>query len=157
MPDASFQGNTFVNSSGTAVISDIGFWWLHEERADIVNLGSRGQTRYEAPELVEMDYTPKPPADVYSLAMLFLAFITGSHPFRLGERHQCNAAQVLNFVLDGGRPEIPANFESFTAVKDHDLLWELITPMWHHTPEQRPSSIDVLKSISRLKCSFQPS
>lgn len=105
-----------------------------------------GRPRFIAPEIynAEDDLFTHEPADIYSLAMTIYALGIGSVPFEELKNERAASAAAR-------RGERPSNRGSLCglAAGDTKLLWSLITKMWDHEPQRRPTASIVRDEISQ--------
>ncbi|KAJ6466800.1 kinase-like domain-containing protein [Mycena sanguinolenta] len=105
---------------------------------------SRGGTsRYLAPELFRMENPAQihTGSDVYALACVCYEILTGKVPF-----HELpNDMAVMMRVAGGYRPPRLASCSGTMAL---DGLWELIQKCWAGQVEMRPTTPEIVKSLS---------
>ena len=103
-----------------------------------------GTSRWLAPEIIN----PPPKnsgtlvmetksADVFSFAMLAVEVFTGDAPF-----WELKNEAVAPRILQGGRPEMPANAQ---AVGLTDEMWRLLESCWQENPKKRPTMEEVVR------------
>ncbi|MCO5592484.1 hypothetical protein L7F22_046487 [Adiantum nelumboides] len=91
---------------------------------------------FERGETSRKPYTDK--VDVYSFAMTCYEILTGEIPFEGTLRKE-----ILPFVINGGRPELPASCPS--------LLCNYIRKCWDGDDKCRPSFKDICKVLRHIK------
>jgi hypothetical protein len=78
-------------------------------------------------------------SDLLSLHQLY----AGDVPF-----HELSDMRAMMHIVNGKRPERPASQNGFGQVHPSNLIWDLITRCWNHSPESRPA---MPKIVSELK------
>jgi serine/threonine protein kinase len=133
--------NILVDHGGCARICDYGLAFIIEP-SEFTSIKTAGACRWTAPEIMNpsenaqiANATDPPPlftkkSDIYAFSMTFLEIFTGKIPFY----QKKNDSSVIFFVLDGGRPELPASLAA------HESLRKLIQDCWVAEPDLRPTS-----------------
>lgn len=126
----------FVESVGELVLTDF------EDSSDVVGTGF-----WRAPEVLQtlkerrsgassaVSYTSK--CDVYSFGMTCYEILTGQTPF--GDHPNSDYDVIL---VDKKRPDLPPDL--------NPKLAELLIRCWHHDPERRPSSPEIVSELKQL-------
>ncbi|MHA1470912.1 MAG: serine/threonine-protein kinase, partial [Candidatus Asgardarchaeia archaeon] len=99
--------------------------------------GYKGTLAYSAPE--QLDATKGrigPWTDVWQLGVVLYELITGELPF--GD----NIGEIVNNILH----EPPKKIENID-----ERIWQLIEKMLQKNPEDRPTIIDIIKTIRKIK------
>jgi len=130
--------NILITTTGDAMLCDFGFSRIRHGVArshTIIRQG--GRFRFIAPEIsaADPDFRTNEPADIYSLAMTIYALGVGSVPFE--ELKNCRAAD--DAARRGVRPSSRDSLGGLTTA-DTKLLWFLLTKMWDHDPQRRPTA-----------------
>jgi serine/threonine protein kinase len=99
-----------------------------------------------APELIS---TPKnirttEATDIYSFAMLIYSVASGSHPFPANQDET-----VMIKVTRGERPAKPE--AAFLADSSGGHIFQLVTEIWQHEPNLRPSIEQVQKQLANIR------
>ncbi|KAJ3673386.1 hypothetical protein LUZ60_006760 [Juncus effusus] len=106
---------------------------------DIYKLtGETGSYRYMAPEVFRHRRYDKK-VDVFSFAMILYEMLEGEPPLS-----NCEPYEAAKYVADGRRP----SFRSKNHIPD---LKDLIEVCWSPDMNQRPSFIEILKKLERIK------
>nr|BAD94246.1 putative protein kinase [Arabidopsis thaliana] len=100
--------------------------------------GETGSYRYMAPEVFKHRRYDKK-VDVFSFAMILYEMLEGEPPFANHEPYE-----AAKHVSDGHRP----TFRSKGCTPD---LRELIVKCWDADMNQRPSFLDILKRLEKIK------
>ncbi|ESO85199.1 hypothetical protein LOTGIDRAFT_235860 [Lottia gigantea] len=114
--------------------------------------------RWTAPEILSQPTVHEgdnnsvftPSCDVYSLGMVFWEIIVCEDPFE----DLSSEEEIIEFVVGGGRPELPDTSDLITQYKD------LIVECWCQKPQLRPSAKQVavkLKEMMQPARAFQKS
>lgn len=124
------SNNLLVDNSWNVKITDFGFARVKSTNQTMTKCGT---VNWIAPEIAEgKTYTEK--SDVYSYAITLYEILTRKVPF--GNE---NANEVLEKVLEGKRPEIPAPYNS--------KFVNLIITCWHQDYDKRPSFEEILNML----------
>ncbi|KAI9022654.1 kinase-like domain-containing protein [Hyaloraphidium curvatum] len=133
---------------GRAVIADFG---LSRVRLEVCRTstteavgGVRGTPAYIAPEVLTTGHL-RPPADVYSFAMLGSEVVSrGRHPFD----HMINVHAIMyQAAVEKARPKRPDDDVP-------DALWALIERCWKHEPADRPTFLVVEQELAGMQYSL---
>jgi serine/threonine protein kinase len=103
--------------------------------------GGSGTTGYVAPE-VSKGGKAEYASDVFSVAILFSAILSGTNPFA----HLTNGTAVMYAVLEGQRPKLPST--------TRPELSDLISKMLNGNPEERPNIHLIMSFIEGSRNSF---
>jgi len=120
------------------MLCDFGFSRIRHGVARSLTINQQGgRLRFIAPEITaaDCDFRTNEPADIYSLAMTIYALGVGSVPF--GELKNCRAADAA--AQRGVRPSKRDSLGGLTTA-DTKFLWFLLTKMWDHDPQRRPTA-----------------
>lgn len=93
--------------------------------------------RYAAPEFFS-DVQPGPPADIWSLGILLLQFLTGNPPFQESR----SPLALLRVILDFKVPERPDGVD--------EKLWDLVARSLSIDPAARPAASEVHAVLDEL-------
>mmetsp|Transcript_34990 Transcript_34990/g.86041 ORF Transcript_34990/g.86041 Transcript_34990/m.86041 type:complete len:413 (+) Transcript_34990:140-1378(+) len=104
-----------------------------------VMTGLTGTLRYMAPEVYRSERVYNEKVDIYSAGLLVYCIATGDRPFNKAPDFTRIVQTVYNKDL---RPPL--------EVVKWEHLEDLIQHMWDANPEQRPSSAEVLETLSRM-------
>ncbi|KAJ9505882.1 hypothetical protein QJQ45_002948 [Haematococcus lacustris] len=130
--------NVLLDHRGQAKIGDFGMARFKLQAALVTKDNNAGTMAYMAPECFHNN-TVTPEADVYSWAIIMWEMLTGQLPW-LG----CNNAAIIGAVaFKGERPDLPDSPQRCPP----DLA-ALITECWQQDPRDRPSTGELVKSIS---------
>jgi len=131
--------NILIDDDGRPRICDYGLAFIIEP-SDFTSIKTAGACRWTAPEIMNPPedtvyaddslalFTEQ--SDIYAFAMTILEIFTSKIPFS----QKKNDSSVIFYVLDGGRPEVPA------FLKEQENLNGLIQECWHKEPSRRPTS-----------------
>ncbi|CAE7202794.1 unnamed protein product [Rhizoctonia solani] len=100
--------------------------------------------RWQPPELIADENDKRVEGDVYSLAMTMLEAVTGAAPY---DGHW-NGAAVLK-ITNGHHPRRPVAHIPL-GNKKVDTLWVLLGECWAISPENRPTSVEVLARMTDI-------
>ncbi|KAJ9535030.1 hypothetical protein QJQ45_029700, partial [Haematococcus lacustris] len=132
--------NVLLDYRGQAKIGDFGMARFKLQAALVTKDNNAGTMAYMAPECFHNN-TVTPKADVYSWAIIMWEMLTGQLPW-LG----CNNAAIIGAVaFKGERPDLPDSPQRCPP----DLA-ALITECWQQDPRDRPSTGELVKSISLI-------
>jgi len=143
--------NVLVDSDNCARICDYGLAFIIEP-SEFTSVKTAGACRWTAPEIMNPVEGPQdahandsesPPlftekSDIYAFGMTILEIFTGKIPFS----QKKNDSSVIFYVLDGGRPELPA------FLKDQEVLRKLVQNCWDKDSDNRPTSRAVCEILA---------
>ncbi|KAG6834425.1 hypothetical protein H0H93_009717 [Arthromyces matolae] len=113
-----------------------------------------GSVRWQAPELFNPDDENDPSntmeSDVYAWGLVCFEIFTGQIPFRDID----NTYAVMRHVTLGGRPTRPEPLKSVPGMTEK--IWSLMEQCWDVGPIKRPSSSDIVRSLSSTKKDARP-
>lgn len=141
--------NIVVDDKGNALLCDFGVSRiLHEVTRTNSNIVEGGKYRYLAPELVTDDeFRTSRASDCYSFAMAILEMATLERPFAEILRD----LSVPPLAAAGRRPRRPKNGLGDLPTGAADALWALLSLMWAHDKEKRPSLDRVGTSLQTVQ------
>ena len=140
------QANVVVNEGGRALLTEYGLASINfgPRFTEAATPGVIGTSRWLAPEILSASREDSStfgmeskPADVYAFAMLAVEAFTGMVPLE-GRKNE----SVMHFVLEGGRPEMPANAQVAGLTSE---IWDFLESCWEHNPEKRPTVEEVVR------------
>ena len=114
--------------------------------SSVVSNMSRGTvTRWSAPEIVREETGATKESDVYAFAMTMLEAITMTRPY-----DDLNRFQVQELVIEGNlRPSRPLSNRDVDRWLSDDL-WVYMAECWSERPSSRPTTDNVVETLSRL-------
>ena len=127
--------NLLVRSSGVLVIGDLGCTCPNGTRTGVI-----GTLGYIAPELIlEQTQEFTFACDVFSFAMILFELFASEQPW--SERIMTDHFSYMGALMRGERPFLSSKFYI------PDRLRDLMSAAWHDDPAERPSFIEILKSL----------
>ncbi|KAF9647761.1 kinase-like protein [Thelephora ganbajun] len=147
IPHGDLKGtNVIVDRRGRARLTEYGLGPINSDPSFTVAAtpGAVGASRWLAPEIIipprkrkNMLVMESKAADVFAFGMLAAEVFTGKIPFE-GLRDEV----VGRHILQGGRPEIPANAQAVGLTGE---MWKLLESCWQHNPRKRPKMEEVVR------------
>ncbi|KAI9216449.1 kinase-like domain-containing protein, partial [Blastocladiella britannica] len=137
--------NILVDGYGRVQISDFGQARMLEEAAgdQSFGVGSVGNVRWIAPERYKRDAEYQLEPDVFAFAMVMYEVASGVVPF-----HEVkDLSLIVGRMVSGERPSMP----SAGAPAYLPLLWPLIEQCWSHDWTTRPTFVEVVAHLARLR------
>jgi hypothetical protein len=139
------SGNVLLDGKGNALLADFGLSralrrTLCHTHGSTLRGGELGTIGWMAPENGD-DESPhygKPPADMYSFAMLLFELVTGREPW-----DGRNLGQIALAVSQGRRPAVPAGLDA--------ELVGLMAACWAQEPAARPSAAVVVARLVAME------
>ena len=146
------KANILIDKDGHACLADFGFLAIISDPANPTVSSSYtmgGTVRWMSPELLASDQSgpksdrPTKQSDCYAFGMVIYEVLSGRVPFSKLKHYI-----VIRKVMDGERPERPKGAEGAWFA---DELWRMVTRCWATQPESRPSVVEVLECLERVR------
>jgi len=136
--------NILISSRGRACLADFGLATTKDTRpVDMTKttVQSVGTMRWRAPELLLDDKPNTYASDVYAFAMVCYEMFSGEYPF-------CNLSDFKfpPALMQGNRPSRPSHILSGTRGLNDDV-WHLVEGCWNQYPKDRPTTVQIVKTL----------
>lgn len=146
-----------VDRTPTARVTDFGLMTMGDLSTNLLSesvLFSAGTLRWMSPELLDpgrfdSDGCLTLESDRYALGMVIYEVLTGLLPFY----HMRAFSPVTAVVIDGERPEKPANAKSLGF---SDTIWKLVWSCWNASRSTRPTAQQLFDDFSTAACDWVP-